>query len=128
MIYLSKWIVLLFGLFLVMVGFLMLLNPKKARETLQKAGSTNFINYAEITIRIIPAAAMVIYADYSKFTEFFHLLGWFMILTSAVLYLVPRKLHHAYAMKSASYLKPLYIRFLSLFSFIFGGFIIYCVM
>ena len=42
---------------------LMLFKPKRARATLRKAGSTNFINYAEITIRMIPATALIIYAD-----------------------------------------------------------------
>jgi hypothetical protein len=44
----AKWIVIVFGVFLIGAGFLMLLNPKKARSILQGAGSTNFINYAEI--------------------------------------------------------------------------------
>ena len=106
----------------------MLYRPKKSRATLRLAGSTNFINYAEITIRIIPAAAMVISSEVSKFPEFFQLLGWFMIITSLVLYAIPRKLHHAYAMKAADILKPLYLQLISPFSFLFGGFVIYCVL
>jgi len=40
---LTKWIIVLFGMFILFVGFLMLFAPKKARKTLRKAGSTNFI-------------------------------------------------------------------------------------
>jgi len=54
----AKWTIILFGLFFICVGFLMLIRPEKAREILRKAGSTNFINYAEITIRIIPAMGL----------------------------------------------------------------------
>ena len=86
MITIAKWTVIIFGIFLILVGFLMLFLPKKAREILRKAGSTNVINYTEITIRMIPAAALVLYADFSKFPEFFKILGWFMIATSFVLY------------------------------------------
>lgn len=51
----AKWTILFFGIFFICVGVIMLFAPKKARQILRKAGSTNFINYAEITIRMIPA-------------------------------------------------------------------------
>ena len=52
----AKWTVIIFGIFFICVGTIMLFKPQKAREILRKAGSTNFINYAEITLRMIPAA------------------------------------------------------------------------
>lgn len=122
---LSKWTVVLFGVFIMFVGFLMLIAPKKARATLRNAGSTNFINYAEITIRLIPAIALVLYADFSKIPIAFKAFGWFMLITSFVLYLVPRKTHHRFSMKSADVLKPLYFQLISPFALLFGGLIIY---
>lgn len=127
MIPIAKYIVILFGIFLIGVGLLMILKPAKAREYLRKAGSTNFINYAEITIRMIPAAGLVIYSDFSKYPEIFKLLGWFMIATSIVLYFVPRSVHHKYALWCADLLKPKYIRLLSPFSMLFGFAVIYLV-
>lgn len=106
----------------------MLILPKKARATLRKAGSTDFINYAEITIRLIPAIALVLYADFSKFPEVFKIFGWIMLITSLVLYVVPRKIHHSFSMRSADMLKPIYFQLLSPFAFIFGGLIIYNVL
>jgi hypothetical protein len=105
----------------------MLFAPKKARETLRKAGSTNFINYGEITLRMIPAIGLIIYADYSKYPDVFKLFGWFMLGTSTILYFVPRRLHHAYSLKSADILKPLYFQLISPFAFLFGSVVIYCV-
>ena len=67
----AKWIVLFFGFFIMFIGFVMLTNSKKARETLRKAGSTNFINNAEITSRLIPAIALILYSDISKYPEAF---------------------------------------------------------
>lgn len=125
MIQLARYIVILFAAFLIYVGFLMLLNPVKAREYLRKAGSTNFINYFEITIRMIPAAGLIISAELSKFPEVFSLLGWFMIATSFILYFVPRRLHHHYALWCADILKPAYIRLTAPFSMLFGCAIIY---
>jgi len=121
----AKYVIFLFGLFIIGVGFLMMIKPNKAREILKKAASTNLIHFTELTVRMIPAAAIVIYADVSKYPLFFKLFGWFMIGTSLVLYFVPREYHHKYALCCAKLLKPLYIRLLSPFSFILGGIIIY---
>lgn len=123
----GKAIVILFGIFFILVGFLMLIKPKIARATLRKAGSTNFINYAEITIRMIPAIGLILAADNSKFPEIFKIAGWFMIFTSLVLYFVPRKLHHNFSNKSADILKPRYFQFIAPFAMGIGIFIIYCV-
>ena len=119
MILIAKYIVILFGIFIVGVGVLMLLSPTKAREYLRRAGSTNFINYGEITIRMIPAAGLVIYAEFSKYPEIFNILGWFMLATSFVLYFVPRRIHHKYALWSANMLTPRFIRLISPFSIFF---------
>jgi len=127
MVVLAKYVVICFGLFLISVGFLMLLAPKKAQEILKKAGSTPLINFGELVIRMIPATAMILYADLSKYPEFFKLLGWFMLVTSVLLLLVPRKYHHAYALWCASFLSPIYIRSISPFSFLFGCFMLYAV-
>ncbi|MEA1937331.1 MAG: hypothetical protein U9N04_04450 [Patescibacteria group bacterium] len=125
---LAKWIVILFGVFFIFVGFLMLFVPNKARKILEKAGSTNLINYGEITIRMIPAAALVLSSDISKFPAFFKIFGWFMLITSLILYAVPRRFHHNYALKSAEILKPVYWQLISPFSIFFGIMLIYSVI
>lgn len=125
MILLSKWVLILFGIFLIGVGLLMLFHPKTARKTLRKAGSTVFINYMEITIRMIPATALILYADYSIYTLPFRILGWFMLATSLILYFVPRKWHHQYALKSAAILNPPFIQGIAPLSLLFGIFILY---
>lgn len=95
----GKYIVLMFGIYIIFVGFLMLFAPKKARSILRKAGSTNFINYSEITIRLILAIAIILYSDSTKFPDPFKMLGWFMMITSLILYFVPRRVHHNFSMK-----------------------------
>lgn len=124
----AKYTIIIFGVFFIIIGFIMLFNPKKARKTLRKAGSTNFINYAEITIRMIPATAIIIYSDLSRFPEIFNIFGWFMLITSLVLYFVPRHLHHNFSNKAADILKPVYFLFISPSSFIIGATIIYSVI
>ncbi|WP_248902896.1 hypothetical protein [Flavobacterium sp. K5-23] len=128
MVIVAKWIVILFGLFIIYSGFIMLFAPLKALNTLRKAASTNFINYAEITIRMIPAIGLILYSDFSKCALLFKLLGGFMLLTSLVLYFVPRRIHHSYSMRCADLIKPLYFQFISILAFLFGGVLIYCVV
>lgn len=116
----AKCTIIVFGLFFICVGGIMLIKPEMARETLRKAGSTNFINYSEITIRMIPAIALILCSDYSKYPEVFKVFSWFMLFTSFVLYFVPRHLHHNFSNKAADILKPLYFQLISPFSFIIG--------
>jgi uncharacterized membrane protein YfcA len=125
---LSKLIVLLFGVFFILTGFLMLFKPVKARQILQKAGSTNLINYAEIIIRMIPAIGMILYADFSRYPEIFKLFGWFMLATSFILLFIPRRLHHQFSLKSADILKPLYFRIVAPFALMIGVWLIYAVV
>jgi hypothetical protein len=127
-IIIAKWIVLSFGVFLIAAGFLMLFAPQKARATLRKAGSTNFINYAELIIRMIPAAGLIIYSEYSRYPVPLKVLGWFMLITSIILCIIPRKLHHSFSLKAADILKPVYFRFFSPLSFLFGSVLIYSVL
>ncbi len=117
---LAKWTLVAFGIFFICVGGLMLSRPKTAREILRRAGSTNLINYSEITLRIIPAAALIIFSENSKYPDFFYWFGWFMLTTSFVLYFVPRKLHHKFSNKCADILKPFYFQLISPFSVIIG--------
>lgn len=121
----AKWIVIFFGVFIIIIGFVMLINPIKARNILRRAGSTNFINYAEITLRFIPAIALVLCSEISKFPLAFKIFGWIMIITSLILYIVPRKIHHKFSSKSADILEPLYFQLISPFAFLFGGLILY---
>ena len=106
----------------------MLLKPEKARAMLRKAGSTNFINYSEITVRLFPAIALIMYADFSKTILLFKLLGWMMLLTSLVLYFVPRRIHYSFSQKAADILTPKYFQLISPFAILFGSILIYSVV
>ena len=97
----AKWTITLFGLFFIYIGVIMQLKPATARNNLRKAGSTNFINYAEITFRILPATALILSADDSKDPDIFNISGWFILLTSPFLYFGHRKLHPNFSNKSA---------------------------
>jgi uncharacterized membrane protein YfcA len=123
----AQWIVLLFGVFFIFIGTIMLIKPKIARAILRKAASTNLINYTEITLRMIPAIGLILAADQAKVPNVFKTIGWFMLLTSILLYLVPRKLHHDFSNKAADILKPFYFQLIAPFSILIGIILIYCI-
>ncbi|SDB65774.1 hypothetical protein SAMN03097699_3143 [Flavobacteriaceae bacterium MAR_2010_188] len=128
MLHIAKAILICFGIFIILVGFVMLFKPDVARNVLRMAGSTNLINYSEITLRIFPAIAFILYSDFSKSPNAFKIFGWIMLVTSLLLYFIPRKTHHQFSMKSAEFLKPKYFQLISPFAFLFGGLIIYGVV
>jgi len=124
----AKWIIIIFGIYIICAGFIMLFAPQKARQILRKAGSTNVINYTEITLRMVPATGLIVYSDHSKYPEVLHLFGWFMLISALVLYFVPRQIHHNFSLKSADILKPLYFQLISPFAWLFGAALIYSVI
>jgi uncharacterized membrane protein YfcA len=128
MILIAKYTLILFGIFFIFIGLLMLSKPAKAREILRKAGSTNWIHFGELTIRLIPATAFVLYADSSKFPEAFKLFGWFMIATSLIISLIPKGYHNLFSNKAADVLKPFYFQLISPISVLIGFGIIYSVI
>jgi hypothetical protein len=127
MLFVSKWIIFCFGIFLLCAGGMMLFSPARAGRILRKAGSTNFINYAEITIRMVPAIALILYADLSKYPVQLKMLGWFMLATSIILYFIPRQVHHNFSVRSANILKPNYFRLIAPLSILFGLAILYSI-
>ncbi len=121
----AKWVVIIFGIYIIFIGFLMLFNPIKVRNILRKAGSTNLINYTEITLRLIPGIALIVCSELSKIPIAFKIFGWIILITSLILYIVPRKIHHKFSIKSTDLLTSFYLQLISPFAFLFGGLIIY---
>jgi hypothetical protein len=128
MITTAKWTVILFGIYFICAGIIMLIAPTKARELVRTAGSTNFINYLEIALRMLPAIGLILCAEISKYPTIFNLAGRFILFTSLILFFVPRHLHHKLSIKFAKILKPFYFQLISPFAFGIGIWIIYSVI
>jgi len=124
----AQFTLIIFGIFFIGTGFIMLLKPTKARETLRKAGSTALINYTELSVRMIPAIAFILYADTSYYPTPFKIIGWYILITSIILMIVPRKLHHKLSNRFADFLTPRIFQLISPLSMFIGGFLIYAVV
>ncbi len=121
----ALWLVILSGVWLIAVGMLALASPKTALRYLAKMASTHFINYLEITLRMLWGLALLAYAESSKFPTIFWVFGLLLVVTSAVLYFIPRSWHAAYAVWWSKKLSPLTVRIAAAFSLAFGLFLIY---
>lgn len=80
------------------VAVLCLLRPEGARAGLAAMGSTVAIQFGEHFLRGLAGLAMILRADASKAPDAFALIGWFIVATSAIILLLPRRWHHAYAL------------------------------
>lgn len=124
----SKIVVLLFGVFLILSGFLMLFNPFYVKKTISKAGSTYFINYTELGIRLLIGIAFL-YSDFlSVYDRYFTIIGYFLIFSALLLMVVPIKKHNAFSKKAADFLKPNHFKILGPISIVIGTILIYIII
>ena len=98
----------------------MFFQPEIIRKTIRKAGSTKFINYVELLTRMLPGIAFILYSKYSNYMIIFNVIGYFIILSSIILLLIPRKIHNRFSVQCAEILKPNYFKIISPFSIIIG--------
>lgn len=124
----AQYLIILSGLWLIVSAVIMFIRPHSAKSIIAKAGSTNFINYMELSLRGIWAIAILLYAPLSKFPGFFELFGIMLGITTIILLLIPRKWHAGFAILSSSKLTAPVLRLSAPIAFAFGLFLIYAVI
>lgn len=119
-------VLIIFGLFLVWSGFMMFVNPEKVKMIIALAGSTLFINYAELITRLIIGIAFVFVK--TKYDFVYTYVGYFLIISALILMLVPIKKHNKFSVYASQKLKPIYLSFFAPISIIMGILIIYGIL
>ena len=79
---------------LAFVGLVCLFRPQVAQATLGRMGSTWRIQLGEHALRGLAGLAMVLRADASKVPELFTFGGWFVVASSVLIVLAPRRWRH----------------------------------
>ncbi len=120
MILISQIILAAFCLWLITVGILCLIRPEIARIGLSKMGGTPLIHFGEHVLRILVGLACIGFAPETSFSKPFIWAGWFLIVTSLIIMVAPRRWHHAYAKYWAQKLNPAILRGLSVVPIVFG--------
>ena len=118
---LSRLIVQLFALWLIAVAGLCLLRPRLALRGLGAMGSTPLIHFGEHTLRAMFGLALIDVSDATPWPPYFLWAGVFIVASSAVIALAPRRWHHAYAMFWARRLPPWSLRVMAPFTAGVGG-------
>jgi hypothetical protein len=113
------------GLWLIGVGALMALLPNTALRVLRLTASTRTINNTEQGLRLIAGIAILLRSPASKLPQVFEIVGWFIVLSSLVLLVLPLKWHSAYAIWWADRLKPAAVRLVAPMSALAGISLIY---
>ncbi len=103
----------------------MLARPRRALGYLAAAGSTEPIHISEHALRLLAGAAFFLSAGAMRYPLLFELFGAFLVASSAIVLVLPRRWHHLYALWWANRLSPAAVRCLSPVSITVGGFIFY---
>lgn len=113
------------GVWLLAVGAFMALRPQGALQILRLTASTRTINNAEQGLRLLAGVSLLLRAPASKLPQAFEIAGWFIVLSSLLLLVVPLRWHAAYACWWADRLRPAAVRAIAPLSTIAGLGLIY---
>lgn len=120
-------LVLLTGLYLVSLAGILLFSPAQGRSFLGGFAGSALTHYLEIGLRFIAGGAILLYAPQMLFSGFFLVFGWILVLTTIGLLAIPWRWHQRFAKLTVPYAtRRLWL--VAVASFIFGGFIIACVL
>lgn len=112
------------GLFLGVLGIVSLVAPARARGFLLGFAGSATKHYAELGIRLLVGAAFVVAAPQAPWSAALGLFGWVLLVTTAVLFLVPWRWHHRFARRAV----PEALRFLpwvGVASLVFGALVLW---
>ena len=94
----SGFALVTFGaIWLAFIGVLCVLRPDLARRGLASMGSTWPIQIGEHLLRGLFGLGLILAAPISRFPLAFEVAGWFIVATSALILMAPKRWHHAYA-------------------------------
>lgn len=124
----ARYGVIAFGLFIILAGVWMLVRPAGCRAILAKMGSTPLIHYGEHAVRALGGLCLIGAASASKAPLILTVAGWFIVVSSIVIALAPRRWHAAYAVWWAERLPLWAYRALAPVSLIGGAALIWVVV
>lgn len=110
---------------LIGAGLLMALSPERALRLLQRTASTHRVNAIEQGLRMLAGAALVVRSDASRMPALLEIGGWFVLLSSLLLLVMPLRWHAAYANWWSRKLRPWAVRTIAPFSIAAGAALLY---
>lgn len=109
---LAGLIVMLAAVWLTGLALISFIAPQTASRFLSGFASSARAHYFEQVLRIIAGAGFILFAGEMRFTAFFLVFGWVLVVTSVGLLAVPWQLHNRFAQWAV----PLATRHLKLYA------------
>ncbi len=119
-------VILAAGLYLIVLGISCFFHPSSAAKFLLGHASSGFLHYLELGLRMLMGASFVQKAPALPYSQLFNLFGWVLIITTAVLFLVPWHWHHKFTLKAVPQALR-HIKLLGASSIALGALLIACV-
>jgi hypothetical protein len=116
-------LVLLMGLYLIGLAVVLLLSPERGTRFLGGFASSASTHYLELVLRLMAGGAILLYAPQMRFSGFFVIFGWALVVTTIGLFAIPWQWHHRFAQWAVPYATR-NLRLVTVVSLIFGGFIL----
>lgn len=84
------------GIFLLLLAAAAAFAPHRVERFVAAFASSARAHVTEQVVRLIVGGGLVVYAPHMRIPVFFEVLGWLLIVTSAVLLLIPWRWHHRF--------------------------------
>lgn len=110
---------------LVAVGLFMAMKPRAALGFLRLTASSQRVNLTEQGLRMLAGVAMIARSPQASLSILFEVGGWFILLSSVLLIVMPLPWHAAYAIWWADRLPHWVVRLIGPLSILFGAALIY---
>jgi len=116
----AKTILVVVAIFFLLLGLIALIRPSIAGRFLLGFAGSALKHYVELGVRFVVGGAMLVVAPHSTYSVALTVFGWLLIVTTAVMAIVPWRVHRRFAETAV----PKALRFLPMIgvsSLVLGG-------
>jgi len=120
----AKTILVAVAIFFLLLGLIAMIRPRIAGRFLLGFAGSALKHYVELGIRFVVGGAMLVVAPHSMYSLALTVFGWLLIVTTAVMAIVPWRIHRRFAEASV----PKALRFLPMIgvsSLVLGGLLLW---
>ena len=117
---LSGAVIFAAGLYLIALGISCFVRPRSTATFLLGHASSGFTHYLELALRVLLGVCLVQRAPSLRYPAVIELFGWVLLITTALLFLIPWRWHQQFALKAVP-LALRHIRLLGASSIALGG-------
>jgi hypothetical protein len=97
MVFTATAIVFCAALFLVLLAFASFFAPRRATVFLNGFAASLRAHLTEMLLRLMAGASLIIASGQMAYSQWFHLFGWLIVISSIVLLLIPWRWHKKFA-------------------------------